>query len=70
MEVGGYERGLRYLSVAKRVTALARKLDDGDAEVLRHQADRITERGLTLVMEGAREMARELAAAKAALSGQ
>jgi hypothetical protein len=71
MEVAGqYERGLRLLTVAKRVLALSHKLDDADAGEIRRAADQLTERGLGLVMAGAREMARELAAAKAALSDQ
>lgn len=64
---GQYERGLRLLTVAKRLVALGHKLDEADAGEIRRAADQLTERGLDLVMAGARAMALELAAAKAAL---
>jgi hypothetical protein len=63
---GDYERGLKLLGTAKRVTALVRKMDAADSEDLREAVDRLTERGLALVMQGARAMAQELAAARAA----
>ena len=38
MEVtGSHERGLRYLQAAKRLTSVARLLDDGDAAEVRGQ---------------------------------
>lgn len=61
-----YARGLSYLAAAKRVVAIAKKLDAGEAEILRHAADGLTERGLGLVIQGARELSAALKAAQAA----
>lgn len=53
---GDYDRGLRLLTAAKRVVAIAKRLDDDEAANLRRVADEMTERGLGLVVRGAREL--------------
>ena len=59
MEIGaadGYAKGLMLLSAAKRILAVAKKLDDEDAATLRKVSDDMTQRGLGLVVKGAREL--------------
>jgi hypothetical protein len=49
MEVGAagnYQKGLRYLSVGRRMNVAARQLDEGDANALRKQADILAAKGL------------------------
>ena len=54
--VGGYAKGLLLLSAAKRILAVAKKLEDDDAAALRKVADGMTQRGLGLVVRGTREL--------------
>jgi hypothetical protein len=52
MEVGAagdYQKGLRYLSVGRRLNVAARQLDAGDANALRKQADIISAKGLAFL---------------------
>ena len=55
MEIGtgGYAKGLVLLSAAKRILAVAKKLDKEDAATLRKVSDDMTQRGLGLVVKGA-----------------
>lgn len=58
MEVtNSHERGIRYLTAAKKTVAIGRFLDEDDAAMMRRAADRLTEVGLGLIVKGAREMA-------------
>lgn len=43
---GAYQKGLRYLSVGRRLNVAARQLDEGDANALRKQADILSAKGL------------------------
>lgn len=65
-----YLRGISYLNAAKKVIAVAKKLDPGEAELLRKAADGLTERGLGLVVQGARELSTALRSAQAAAAKQ
>ena len=58
MEVGpgDYAKGLRLLAAAKRVLVITKRLDEDEAANLRRVADGLTERGLALVVRGAREL--------------
>ena len=58
MEVAGaHEKGLRYLQAAKRLTSVARLLDDDDATEMRLLTDKLIQKGLKQIMDGARELA-------------
>ena len=65
-----YLKGIALLSAAKRVMAIAKKLDTWEAEPLRRAADGLTERGLGLVVQGARELSSALKQAQAAAARQ
>lgn len=43
---GAYQKGLRYLSVGRRLNVAARQLDDGDANAVRKLADILSAKGL------------------------
>lgn len=43
---GAYQKGLRYLSVGRRLNVAARQLDDGDANAVRKVADVLSAKGL------------------------
>jgi hypothetical protein len=51
MEAGAaqYQKGLRYLSVGRRLNVAARQLDDADANVVRKLADGLSAKGLSLL---------------------
>lgn len=49
MEVGAagnYQKGLRYLSVGRRLNVAARQLEEGDANAVRKLADILSAKGL------------------------
>ena len=52
----GLTEGVRLLTAAKRVLAAAKKLDEEEAAALRRVADGLVERGLGLVIEGAKQL--------------
>lgn len=54
---GDHAKGIRYLTAAKKLTVIARQVDEDEAAYLRRTADRLTERGIDLIVKSAREMA-------------
>jgi hypothetical protein len=57
MEVGAageYQKGLRYLSAARRISIASRGLDVKDADFLRKSADILTAKGLDLLKRAVR----------------
>jgi hypothetical protein len=52
MEVGAagnYQKGLRYMSVGRRLNVAARQLDEGDANAVRKLADILAAKGLAML---------------------
>jgi hypothetical protein len=49
-----YAKGVRYLSAARKVTAVAKRLDFADAEAVRRLGDRLTDRGLRYLTSAVR----------------
>lgn len=57
MEVGAagnYQKGLRYMSVGRRLHVAARQLDEADALAVRKQADILAAKGLALLKAAVR----------------
>ena len=57
MEAGAaenYAKGLKYLSVGRRLNIAARQLDEVDANGLRKLADSLSSKGLTLLKAAVR----------------
>ncbi len=57
MEVGAagnYSKGLKYLSVGRRLNVAARQLDETDASAVRKLADSLSAKGLSLLKEAVR----------------
>lgn len=57
MEVGAagdYQKGLRYLAAARRISIASRGLDQKDADFLRKSADILTAKGLDLLKKAVR----------------
>jgi hypothetical protein len=44
-----YQRGINYLAGARRIAAVARRLDNGDARQARKLADRLMDKGVTIL---------------------
>jgi hypothetical protein len=57
MEVGAagdYQRGLKYLAAARRISIASRGLDQKDADGLRKSSDILTAKGLDLLKRAVR----------------
>lgn len=44
-----YRRGMNYLAGARRIAAVARRLDNGDARKARKLADALMDKGVTIL---------------------
>jgi soluble cytochrome b562 len=44
-----YQRGMNYLAGARRIAAVARRLDNGDAKRARKLADTLMDKGVTIL---------------------
>jgi hypothetical protein len=66
MEVGAagdYQKGLKYMAAARRISIASRGLDQKDADFLRKSADILTQKGLDLLKRAVRPARGEAAPA-------